>query len=415
MSSTVTSVPGFWERALRRLDPTGTRLLMDDPNLGFRVFVLAGVGSACNAVLAAVISFAYHETMAGWAAVLTASFYVGGTLFLLATGRLKIAVLTILWVSVANSIVMHIVLGGFAWSGVALGWGVLVTAASALTFSRGTTVSIAAVYLLAALVLGFLEPAVRATRDQPPVALTTILAMDMFVVSLLILAPMMAALVGQMVREQTRANSLLLNVLPAVIAKRLKTSPGVIADRFEECTVLFADLVGFTSHSARVPPERLVSELNTIFSAFDELVRVSGVEKIKTIGDGYMAVAGVPVPREDHLIAMCDLALALQAEMAKVNERMGTDYRLRVGLHTGPVVAGVIGESKFSYDLWGDTVNLASRMESRGRPGMVQTTAAVREKAGDRYMFQPAGLIDLRGRQVEAFFLEGRRSAVGLH
>ncbi|MGA8040226.1 MAG: adenylate/guanylate cyclase domain-containing protein [Acidimicrobiia bacterium] len=415
MSSTVTSVPGFWERALRRLDPTGTRLLMDDPNLGFRVFVLAGVGSACNAVLAAVISFAYHETMAGWAAVLTASFYVGGTLFLLATGRLKIAVLTILWVSVANSIVMHIVLGGFAWSGVALGWGVLVTAASALTFSRGTTVSIAAVYLLAALVLGFLEPAVRATRDQPPVALTTILAMDMFVVSLLILAPMMAALVGQMVREQTRANSLLLNVLPAVIARRLKTSPGVIADRFEECTVLFADLVGFTSHSARVPPERLVSELNTIFSAFDELVRVSGVEKIKTIGDGYMAVAGVPVPREDHLIAMCDLALALQAEMAKVNERMGTDYRLRVGLHTGPVVAGVIGESKFSYDLWGDTVNLASRMESRGRPGMVQTTAAVREKAGDRYMFKPAGLIDLRGRQVEAFFLEGRRSAVGLH
>ncbi|MFZ0627056.1 MAG: adenylate/guanylate cyclase domain-containing protein [Acidimicrobiia bacterium] len=415
MSNPAVPSSGFWERAWRRLDPTGTRLILEDPSLGFRVFVLAGVGSAGNAVVAAAICFAFHETLAVWVGVITAATYVSATVFLLATGRLKISILIILWVSVANSIAVHLILGGFAWSGVALGWGVLVTAASALSFFRGTTISIASVYLVAAIVLALLEPTIRATRDQPPVALTTILALDMFVVSLLILVPMTAALVGQMVKEQARANSLLLNVLPGVIATRLKTSPGVIADRFEECTVLFADLVGFTSHSARVAPERLVSELNTIFSAFDELVRESGVEKIKTIGDGYMAVAGVPVPREDHLTTMCDLALAMQAEMAKINQKMGTDYQLRVGLHTGPVVAGVIGESRFSYDLWGDTVNLASRMESRGRPGRVQTTAAVRENAGDEYIFQPAGMIDLRGRQVEAYFLEGRRSVVGLH
>jgi len=289
---------------------------------------------------------------------------------------------------------------------------VLITATSALVLSRRHTAALGGSYLLAAVILAFFEPNLQASRQQPAVELTTVVAMDMFVASLIILIPTIVILVGQMVREQAQANSLLLNVLPEVIADRLKESPGVIADSFEDCTVLFADLVGFTEYAATVAPERLVALLNLIFSRFDELVAQRGAEKIKTVGDGYLVIAGAPVPRPDHVATMCHLALEMQETIGKLNAEQGSDFRLRIGLNTGPVVAGVIGESRFSYDLWGDTVNLASRMQSRGHPGAVQTTEVVYLRARESFRFEPAGIVDLRGRKVAAISSSDRSAEV---
>jgi class 3 adenylate cyclase len=216
--------------------------------------------------------------------------------------------------------------------------------------------------------------------------------------------------------ERRKSDRLLLNILPAVIAERLKASapPGEarIADLFTEVTVLFADLVDFTPLAARLSPEQVVDLLNQVFSRFDRLVEQHGLEKIKTIGDAYMAVAGLPAPRPDHAQAAAALALAMQEEVARLAAPDGTPLRLRIGLHTGPVIAGVIGQKKFSYDLWGDTVNLASRMESHGVPGAIQVTAATRHRLGEAYRFEPRGGVEVKGKgTVEAFLLWARLGA----
>jgi class 3 adenylate cyclase len=197
-------------------------------------------------------------------------------------------------------------------------------------------------------------------------------------------------------REHARSERLLLNVLPPAIADRLKEQE-TIADRFEHATVLFADVVGFTPFAESLPPERVVRVLDDLFSAFDRLAEEHGLEKIKTIGDAYMVAAGVPVPRDDHLEAVIDMALAMLRHMDRVRSS-GTDLHLRIGVDTGPVVAGVIGRSRFIYDLWGDTVNTASRMEHHGVPDRIQVTSRVVEALGGTYAFEHRGRIDVKGK-----------------
>jgi adenylate cyclase len=213
----------------------------------------------------------------------------------------------------------------------------------------------------------------------------------------------------QIQAEQQKSERLLLNVLPPAIADRLKRGEQVIADSFAEATVLFGDLVGFTSLAAGIVPAQVVERLNAIFSAFDQVVAELGLEKIKTIGDAYMAVGGVPVPRPDHVEAVADLALRMQQEILQFNARSGTSIQVRIGVHAGPVVAGIIGRHKFAYDLWGDAVNVASRMESHSVPGRIQVTAAVEERLRQHYRFEPRGPIELKGiGTMPTFFLLGR-------
>jgi guanylate cyclase len=199
--------------------------------------------------------------------------------------------------------------------------------------------------------------------------------------------------------EQERSERLLLNVLPATIAARLKDDQGVIAEHHDAVTVLFADLVGFTAHSARMPPAELVRVLDRIFTAFDHLVDGAGLEKIKTIGDAYMVVGGLPEPRDDHAQAVARTALAMRDEVAAIARGDGPDWlQVRIGIDSGPVVAGVIGRRKFIYDLWGDTVNTASRMESHSVPGQIQVTARAARAIGDGFAFEPRGTIDVKGK-----------------
>ena len=217
-------------------------------------------------------------------------------------------------------------------------------------------------------------------------------------------------------REQAQARSerLLLNVLPAPVAARLKREEGVIADAHDAVTVLFADIVGFTPLAGRLSPSEVVALLDRVFARWDVLAGTYGVEKIKTIGDAYMAAAGIPVPRDDHAEAIAEMALAMRPEAERCAAETGLPLEVRIGIDTGPVVAGVIGRAKFIYDLWGDTVNTASRMESHAPPGAIQVTEQVQRRLADAYAFHPRGQIDVKGKgSMTAYLLVARREQDG--
>ena len=209
--------------------------------------------------------------------------------------------------------------------------------------------------------------------------------------------------------EREKSERLLLNVLPQAIVSRLKQGQALIADQFEEVTILFADIVDFTPLANNIPPTELVDLLNQIFSTFDRLMEDYQVEKVKTIGDAYMAVAGVPLP-SSGAEAIADIALEMQAAIARFGRPNGIPFQLRIGINTGPVVAGVIGIRKFAYDLWGDTVNVASRMESQGEPGSIQVTATTYERLKHQYILEKRGEVDVKGRgQMTTYWLLGRQ------
>ncbi len=213
--------------------------------------------------------------------------------------------------------------------------------------------------------------------------------------------------------EKAHAESerLLLNILPVSIADRLRKGETIIADRFEEMTVLFADVVGFTPLSSRLAPAQVVTLLNSIFSACDRLADKYRLEKIKTIGDAYMVVGGLTTGGGD-VESVADMGLEMIAEVARLARETGQDLRIRVGMHTGPAVAGVIGIKKFIYDVWGDTVNTASRMESHGEPGRLQVTESSYERLRDGFTFEARGVIEVRGKgPMRTYFLTGRKAA----
>ena len=227
-------------------------------------------------------------------------------------------------------------------------------------------------------------------------------------------------LYDRVVQQQKVSERLLLNVLPCSIAERLKGRPEVapdtlvdiIADSFPEASVLFADIVGFSKISAGMSPRELVAMLNDIFTEFDRIADDRGLEKIKTIGDAYMAVAGLPDPADDHAPRAAHMALDMLEVIDRWNERRGTHVQMRIGINSGAGVAGVIGKRKFIYDIWGDSVNIASRMESHGVPGRVQVTEFTRSKLlGKPFFLEERGAVDLKGHgPMKTWFLTGRAS-----
>ncbi len=212
--------------------------------------------------------------------------------------------------------------------------------------------------------------------------------------------------------EFERAEGLLRNILPDPIAERLKTNPSSIADGFDCVTVLFADIVDFTVLSGRLAPEQVVSLLNDLFSRFDLAAEKRGLEKIKTIGDCYMVASGIPERKDCTAEPVAEFALDIQEEIARFNRERGTTIRMRIGINSGPVVAGVIGKRKFIYDLWGDAVNTASRMESHGVPGQIQVTKDSFELLKNEFQFEDRGEIEVKGKgRVNTFILLGRKTA----
>jgi adenylate cyclase len=265
-------------------------------------------------------------------------------------------------------------------------------------------------YAATAVILGFLEGSLQARREAPDATLSTIIFILVLVGSLNIVAPLIVYFMGRLRYEHERAEGLLLNVLPAVVAAELKETGSTTARRFDEVSVLFADIVGFTPLSATMEPEELMDRLNEVFTYFDGLAERYEVEKIRTIGDTYMVAAGIPVPRADHAHALAAMALDILSYIAP------GPLSFRVGIHSGPAVAGVIGTRKFQYDVWGDTVNTASRMESSGEPGRIQISDATNALIKDDFITSLRGRIEVKGKGIlTTWWLERGRHPARSH
>jgi class 3 adenylate cyclase len=301
-------------------------------------------------------------------------------------------------------------LGGFvAGSAVAL-WAIM-SPITALVFA-GTRRVLPWLASFAAFMVasGFLQPVLaRHAADVPTWTQAMMFVLNLgtpAVLTFLLLQSYAAALR----RERAKSDRLLYQMLPVGVAERLREHPGPIADLVPEVTVLFADLVGFTPMSLHVAPDEMIGLLNRLFADFDRLAQAHGVEKITTLGDGYIAAAGVPAPRADHAEAAADLALDLLDAVARVAEDVGRDLRIRIGINTGgPVVAGVVGTTRYLYSIIGDAMNTASRMESHGLPGRIQVSESTYERLRDQYTFEDRGLIEVKGKgPMHAYLLVGR-------
>lgn len=322
------------------------------------------------------------------------------------TGRLFVGIMGL--GGIVINLIAHVVVGGFEGEVWFLLWLVVLPLSVYLAGARREGAIVLLVVLLTIVLAIVIDPRLAAPPVLPP---WIRLAYNAFVLFACVL---MLYLWGVFILQQVdsarqRADRLLLNILPGPIAAQLKRTPGTIAEGYDEVTVLFADIVNFTILSADADPVDVVAFLNTLFSDFDELAQKHGLEKIKTIGDAYMVAGGLPTPRPDHCEAVVAFAIDMLAACKNRAAWHGEPVHLRVGVNTGPVVAGVIGRHKFIYDLWGDAVNTASRMESNGVADVIQVTSAVKDKLAGKYRFEerPPMVIKGKGEMVTYLLATG--------
>jgi guanylate cyclase len=309
-------------------------------------------------------------------------------------------------------------LGGFLDAGGVGLWGILAPLGALVFSAVRSAVRWYVAYLVVFLGSGLAGELVGPVWDPVPVWFTTtMLALNIAVggtivfTLLAVFAAERRAALSALRLEQAKAENLLLNILPRSIADKLKDETQPIADHFGSASILFADVADFTPWSERLPPAEVVGYLDRLFSHFDELAERYALEKIKTIGDCYMVAAGVPTPRPDHARALALMAIDMLEAMRSQEEVAHLGHELRVGINSGPVVAGVIGRKRFLYDLWGDAVNTASRMESHGTPGRIQITRATYELLADEFECEPRGRIEVKGKgEVEAWYLIGPKA-----
>ncbi|MGH7549460.1 MAG: adenylate/guanylate cyclase domain-containing protein [Gemmatimonadota bacterium] len=304
-------------------------------------------------------------------------------------------------------------LGGIVPSSGVILWSFLAPV-GAIAFDRTRRAWIWFAAFLVLLVVGIpLAPLIRSSSVAlPPELLRTFAVLNIGGVAFISFT-LLATFARQREAAQQRVEDLLLNILPDEIARRLQDEPQAIADHVDSASILFADVVDFTPLSDRLAPAEIVGLLDRLFTEFDELADRYGVEKIKTIGDCYMVAAGVPRPRADHAQALVRMALDMRECMARYARADGDGpLQLRIGINSGPVVAGVIGRRRFLYDLWGDAVNMASRMESHGLPGKIQITRTTWELVQDEFDCETRGVVEVKGKgQVETWYLLGPRRA----
>ena len=388
-------------RALDAHDVTGDRA---EVQLVRRLQLAMAIGSIpLIGALGGMFAIGGHGRPALWCFA-----YCGATallvLALVATGRFGVLRVPHLLVVGAAPIALTLALGGFASGGGVFIWALLVPVAATMFGVRRAPLFYvgAAGSLLAVALLSRPERAELSPRELDFFFAFNTIAFTGFLFASL------RYFVSRIDQEKARAEGLLARVLPGPIVRRLKRGQTQIADHLESVTVVFADIVGFTPLAARLSPSEVVELLDDIFRNFDALAAEHGVEKIKTIGDAYMAVAGAPERCDDHAARAARLALAMRAYVQKLAAERRMQLAMRIGVHTGEVVAGVIGAQRFAYDLWGDTVNTASRMESHGAPNEIQLTAAARDALGAAFVTRERGPIEVKGRgMLVTFWLDG--------
>lgn len=388
------------EQRLASADDTRTRRFQK-----LLVVVTALVGSAAT-VVNAVPFFADDLPALAWTYMGSAAVLLTGSLLILGWPGLFVPVTYILLVNLVVTPTATQILSGGLTSGVlAMQWTMFAPLGAALALGARAALTMLGLFAVSVLVAAALEPVSRGMA--PDIELRTIVAFD--IGSLLSFGVLATAasiyLLRQVERFRESADRLLVNVLPGSIADRLKEGEAPIADGYDDVTILFVDIVGFTELASEADPADVVRAVGELFTEFDTLTARHGAEKIKTIGDAYMAVAGLPEPRPDHAAAMLGLAQAMVASVARYPDFLGKPLALRVGLHCGPVVAGVIGRQRLIYDLWGDTVNVASRMESTGLPGRIQVTQQMRDRLIDRYQFERREAVSVKGKGLTATYL----------
>jgi len=391
----------------------------DDPEIKLRKALLLRVSFLIilAAALWGVLYLIFSEPLAGAIPLSYSAFSLLTLLGFLATRRYDLYLTAQLVLILLLPFLLMVALGGFVNSSAVVLWSVLCPMA-ALVFDRPEKAPRWMLLYAGLLILGgALQPYVRLTNNLPP----TMIVPLFFVLNLGTVSGIAFFLLYYFVREKDRAyrmlnlereraDQLLLNVLPKEVAPRLKQSGQTIAEHFDSASVLFADIVGSTMLFADMEPREIVDWLNEVFSAFDVLLDKYGLEKIRTIGDSYMVAAGVPSPRPDHARALALMALEMCEQLQQMPARNGRRIAFRMGMNSGPMVGGVIGKTKFHYDLWGDTVNTASRMESHGEAGKIQVTQQTYDLLRGEFDFEPRGLIPIKGKgELQTWFLLGRR------
>jgi adenylate cyclase len=409
------SLKSYGDRVFARLGQIGADPHDDeDTRANKALLVLISILILPVALLWAILYLSFGSPV-GWVPLGYFATLLGAVVLFSRTGNFR-QLLLISQVAILLAPTLSMIpLGGFlAAGGVGL-WGILAPV-GALVFSEVRS----AVRWYAAWVVVFLGSGLAGElwgADSPtvPVWFTSVMLALNITVGGTIVFTLLAAFAAQRTNalaalreEQVKAENLLLNILPRSIAEKLKTDTRRIADQFSSASILFADVVDFTPLAERLPPEEVVGVLDHLFSHFDVLAERYELEKIKTIGDCYMVAAGVPTPRPDHARALALMALDMQTAMRSHDEFGHLGLGLRIGINSGPVVAGVIGRKRFLYDLWGDAVNTASRMESHGTSGRIQITEATKELLDGEFVCEPRGTIPVKGKgEMEVWYLEG--------
>ncbi len=328
-------------------------------------------------------------------------------LYALRTGGVGPFPYVLAYYNLASCIWIHAALGGFDGSSAIMLWAVFTPVGLLLFLGRRPAFVAVPFFVGALVVLAFLDGRLAESADLPEAVIAAFYVLNIGAASMVLFAVLLYFL-AQRDEAQKRSDFLLLNILPRSIAERLKRAPGTIADRFDEVTILYMDLVGFTPLSAELPAGDMVRWLNDVYTDIDSMALEYGAEKIKTIGDGYMAAVGVPEPRVDHAAIAARLAIDIRDYMLACAPLAGHTISCRLGLNSGPVIGGVIGTHKFQYDLYGDTVNTASRMESHAEPGEIQVSRSTYQLIADRFEFRPRGFVDVKGKgPMETYYLVG--------
>lgn len=359
----------------------------------------AGVMGLTTALLFAVLYFIGDAPLLAWLFVLTFVWTAITLSILWLRPRVYYwaVLVTALYVTIHPWVVV-MASGGYRSGLMPMLWALIGPGVAVVLIGIRPALFNAALYVVLAAVTTLLDPWAAARAPELPEWIRLTIGLISTIIPGMMVVLISLFLFRQVEKARIQADTLLRNILPSPVADRLKADPSSIAESFNEVTVLFADIVGFTRMSAAADAREVVGLLNAIFSDFDGLADKYGLEKIKTIGDAYMVVGGLPEPRPNHLEAVVAFAFDALEVMKKYHAWNGEPIGLRIGINTGPIVAGVIGRRKFIYDLWGDTVNTASRMESFGLENVIQVTRTVRDKLDSRYVFEERGPFEVKGK-----------------
>jgi adenylate cyclase len=412
---TVSAVSDLSDRALARLAQIGADPQDDDDTrAGKALLVLISVLILPVSLLWSALYLAFGSPV-GWVPLAYFAILLGSIVVFSRTRDFARFLLTGQIAILLAPTLSMIPLGGFLDAGGVGLWGILAPLGALVFSDVRNAVRWYAAYVVVFLgsgiageLWGGVSPAVPRWFTSTMLGLNVVVGGTIVFTLLAVFAAQRRDALAALRVEQGKAENLLLNILPRSIADKLKAETQTIADQFSSASILFADVVDFTPLAERLPPTEVVGVLDHLFSHFDALAEHYEVEKIKTIGDCYMVAAGIPTPRDDHARALALMALDMQAAMHSVDELGHLGLGLRVGINSGPVVAGVIGRKRFLYDLWGDAVNTASRMESHGTDGRIQITRATKDLLEDEFVYEPRGTIPVKGKgEMEVWYLVG--------